>query len=283
MFRLADFYNADMLALAEILLHHANGALRYIRRLDFSLSGLETQGGGGGGSRGGGGGGDSATGGVPGLSSHGALTLSKVLQMSKYIEEVNLQRNNIGPFGASAIFLACLEHNPDSRVTKINMRRCHVGGRGALVLAELLLLGVRSAGSSNSSSSTTTVDKEKDKISNVVVRPLALREIDLSANYIGVQGCGYYYSDNKQLSTNFHQFGRQFGVFRNYQWHDTWSRFTLVTCGSLPYASKSQGQGFVPCHFLCCLFSVIGNLVHFIHTLSFLLFHATNQIYFSCT
>jgi Haemolysin-III related/Leucine Rich repeat len=157
-----------MLALCEILLHHANGALRYIRRLDFSLSGLESSKSAQHGQRGRH---DAPSGFAPGLTSHGALTLSKVLHVARHIEEVNLRRNNIGPFGASAIFLACFE-NPYSRIGKINMRRCRVGERGALVLAELLV----------------SHDKKKNHKSQVV-RPLALREIDLSSNYIGVQGC----------------------------------------------------------------------------------------------
>jgi hemolysin III len=167
----ADFYNADMLALCEILLHHANGALSYIRRLDFSLSGLESSNKSA--QHGQHGRHDAPSGLAPGLTSHGALTLSKVLHVARHIEEVNLRRNNIGPFGASAIFLACFE-NPYSRVGKINMRRCRVGERGALVLAELL---------------AKSHDKTNHEASPHIFRPLALREIDLSSNYIGVQGC----------------------------------------------------------------------------------------------
>lgn len=169
----ADFYNADMLALCEVLLHHANGALSYIRRLDFSLSGLEASSSSSSSPRGN----APATG---GLTSHGALTLSKVLHVAKYIQEVNLRRNNIGPFGASAIFLACFE-NAYSGVCKINMRRCRVGARGALVLAELL---------SRHHDNTMMIDDNKSSTTPTsVLRPLTLREIDLSSNYIGVQGC----------------------------------------------------------------------------------------------
>eukprot|EP00984_Skeletonema_dohrnii_P012896 scaffold5266_cov100-Skeletonema_dohrnii-CCMP3373.AAC.1 len=35
------FFDADMLALVEVLLHHVNGALSYIRRLDFSVAAKE--------------------------------------------------------------------------------------------------------------------------------------------------------------------------------------------------------------------------------------------------
>jgi hypothetical protein len=68
-----SFFDADMLALAEVLLHHINGALSYIRRLDFSLAAMEGK-----------------QFGKKGIRSHGAYALSKVLQMSLYIEEVFL-------------------------------------------------------------------------------------------------------------------------------------------------------------------------------------------------
>ena len=84
-------------------------------------------------------------------------TLAKVLQASKYIEEVFLNRNRIGPYGASAIFIAC---STNQSIKKLMMRRCRVFERGALVFAELVA----------SSEST------------------ALQEIDLSANYIGIKG-----------------------------------------------------------------------------------------------
>ena len=139
------FHDADMLALAEILLKYCNGPLRYIRRLDFSLSGKQAP------PR------WSEQNYAKGMHSHGAFTLAKVLQASKYIEEVFLNRNRIGPYGASAIFIAC---STNQSIKKLMMRRCRVFERGALVFAELVA----------SSEST------------------ALQEIDLSANYIGIKG-----------------------------------------------------------------------------------------------
>ena len=141
---LGRFHDADMLALAEILFKYVNGPLRFIQRLDFSLSGKHAP---------------------PrwaghtskGIHSHGALTLAKVLQMSQYIEEVLLNRNWIGPYGASAIFIAC---STNTSIKKLHMRRCRVSERGALVFAQLVV------------PSTTT----------------ALQEVDLSANCIGVKG-----------------------------------------------------------------------------------------------
>lgn len=132
-----SFHDADMLALCEILLRYANGPLSYIKRLDFSIASRE---------------------GKPGFRSHGALALSKVLQQSQHIEEVFLSRNRLGPYGATAIFIAC-STNPT--VKRLRMRRCRVGERGALAFAELIV-----------SSSET-----------------GLEEVDLSANYAGFKGC----------------------------------------------------------------------------------------------
>ena len=62
-----------MLALVEVLLKHINGHLSYIKRLDFSLASKEGK-----------------QLGKKGIRSHGAFALSKVLQISKHIEEVFL-------------------------------------------------------------------------------------------------------------------------------------------------------------------------------------------------
>jgi len=139
------FHDDDMLALAEILLRYVNGPLRYITRLDFSLSGKLAP------NRFG----DQNT--AKGMHSHGAFTLAKVLQVSQNIQEVFLDRNRIGPYGASAIFIAC---STNSSLKKLHMRRCRVFERGARVFAEYV------------ATSPTT----------------ALQEIDLSANYIGING-----------------------------------------------------------------------------------------------
>ena len=75
-----SFFDSDMLALVEVLLNHVNGALSYIKRLDFSLAAM-----------------DGKQFGKKGIRSHGAYALSKVLQISMHIEEVFLTRNKIGP------------------------------------------------------------------------------------------------------------------------------------------------------------------------------------------
>ncbi len=102
-----SFFDSDMLALVEVLLHHANGALSYIKRLDFSLAALEGK-----------------QFGKKGIRSHGAYALSKVLQISKHIEEVFLPGNKIGPYGSAAIFSAA-RCNPTLRT--LLMRGCRIG------------------------------------------------------------------------------------------------------------------------------------------------------------
>ena len=146
---LSFFQDADMLALAEILFRHVNGPLKYIRRLDFSNTAAAT-----------------TAGRVFlchdnsyfGFGSHGALALAKVLQMSQHIHQVFLDRNCIGPFGASAIFMA-IAKNPTIRAVK--MRRCRISERGGMAFASQVLR-----------SSIT-----------------GLQSIDLSANHIGYRGC----------------------------------------------------------------------------------------------
>lgn len=130
------FGNVDMLALAELLLRYGNGPLQCIRRLDFARRRLC---------------------GAEGLGSHGALTLAKVLQVTEHVKELFLERNKIGSFGASAIFMACATN---SSMEKISMRRCRVGERGAIAFATYLV---------------------PSKVS-------ALRIADLSSNYIGYRG-----------------------------------------------------------------------------------------------
>ena len=115
-----DFHDADMLALAEILLRYGNGPLRFIKRLDFSRSSRE---------------GKEYGQGIAGFRSHGALTLSKVLQSTEFVEEVRLQGNRLGPYGASAIFLACSRNRT---IKRLALRRCLIGARGGLAFAELL-------------------------------------------------------------------------------------------------------------------------------------------------
>uniref|UniRef100_A0A7S3L3E5 Uncharacterized protein n=1 Tax=Amphora coffeiformis TaxID=265554 RepID=A0A7S3L3E5_9STRA len=155
--RTADqFRDTDMLALGEVLLRHCNGPLRYIKRLDFTVSGKQPK----------------QTGQVSGLRSHGAVALAKVLQMSEHLTEVRLQRNTVGPYGASAIFLACA-HN--RTLHTLGMRQCRVGERGALVLAETLSASPDECG---------------------------LRFVDLSANFIGHVGCEVVDQAVMKMNTN---------------------------------------------------------------------------------
>lgn len=128
-----DFVDADMLALSEVLIRHANGPLRFITRLDFSKRKLRGQ---------------------VGFGSHGALILAKILQSAPAVVEVFLERNRIGSYGATAIFLAA------RRVEVLRMRRCRIGERGALAFA-----------------------------AHVHDHLPRLRSVDLSANYVGYSGC----------------------------------------------------------------------------------------------
>ena len=137
-----SFFDADMLALVEILLNHANGALSYIRRLDFSLAAKE-----------------GTLLGKKGIRSHGAYALSRVLQISEYIEEVFLPNNKIGPYGASAIFYAA---RSNKTLRTLLMRGCRMGESGALHFVTSIL--------------------------NAHELPCGLREVDLSANQIGFHG-----------------------------------------------------------------------------------------------
>ena len=148
-----QFRDTDMLALGEVLLRHCNGPLRYIKRLDFTVSGKQPK----------------QTGQASGLQSHGAVALAKVLQVSEHLTEVRLQRNAVGPYGASAIFLACA-HN--RTLHTLGMRQCRVGERGALVLAEALSADC------------------------------GLRFVDLSANFIGHVGCDVVEQASMKRNTN---------------------------------------------------------------------------------
>jgi hemolysin III len=141
-FVLCLFIFSPVLAVTELLLHHANTTLRYISRLDFSIASKE---------------GKQFKSYKLGFTSHGALALAKVLQTTKYIHQVWLPGHRIGPYGASAIFLACQE-NPT--IQTLNMRRCRIGERGAFAFCESL-------------SSTKT---------------RGLSDVDLSSNGLGHRG-----------------------------------------------------------------------------------------------
>jgi len=133
-----------MLALVEVLLKHCNGALKFIKRLDFSIAAKE---------------GKMSGSNKKGIRSHGAYALSKVLTGSKFIEEVYLTNNRIGPYGSSAIFYAA-KCNP--KLKALLMRGCRIGERGAMVFAKEVLSGSSVSG---------------------------LEKVDLSANRIGFTAC----------------------------------------------------------------------------------------------
>jgi hypothetical protein len=117
-----SFHDADMLALVELLLRHANGALKHISRLDFAVASREGR--------------HERNSKLLGFTSHGAMALAKALQTTEHVRQVLLPRHRIGPYGASAIFMAC-QMNPTIEV--LNLRRCRIGKRGAYAFCELIL------------------------------------------------------------------------------------------------------------------------------------------------
>eukprot|EP00934_Nitzschia_sp_Nitz4_P005554 Nitzschia sp. Nitz4//scaffold153_size53422//41610//43282//NITZ4_006765-RA/size53422-augustus-gene-0.44-mRNA-1//1//CDS//3329537274//5544//frame0 len=142
-----SFHDMDMMALVELLLRHANDKLRFVRRLDFGIASKE---------------GRRFRSYKLGFTSHGAFALAKVLQTTKYIQQVWLPRHRIGPYGASALFIACRE-NPS--IQMLNLRRCRIQERGAFAFIELIG-GAAKDGATN----------------------CGLVDVDLSANGIGNRG-----------------------------------------------------------------------------------------------
>lgn len=136
------FHDADMLALVELLLQYSNGPLRYIKRLDFSTTSRP---------------GKWRNPQTSGFRSHGAFALSKLLQKTRHVAEVVVSGNQVGAYGASALFLACSK-NPTVRT--LLARRCRIGERGALAFCDVVMPSP----------------------------DCGLNLVDLSANYIGFRG-----------------------------------------------------------------------------------------------
>lgn len=158
-----SFFDADMLALVEILLKHCNGALKFIKRLDFSVAGIEGR------SMHGSGGGNNKK----GFKSHGAYALSRVLAVSEFVSQVNVSNNRIGPYGATALFEVLGENDT---VESLQMKGCRIGEKGALAFVEHIC-----------------VDGKQS----------ALKEVDLSLNRIGFHGCYAIERALKKMSVAF--------------------------------------------------------------------------------
>jgi len=158
------FHDADMLALVELLLRHANGALKHVSRLDFTIAGKQ---------------GRHERNNKVGFSSNGALSLAKALQTTKYIRQVFLPRNRIGQYGASAIFMAC-RMNPS--IEDLNLKRCQIGQRGAMAFCEIMLLGMHD----ELTSPTEEADDDDCRTGAAAARGLV--NVNLSLNHIGHQG-----------------------------------------------------------------------------------------------
>jgi hypothetical protein len=159
-----SFHDADMLALVEVLLRHANNSLKFITRLDFAVASKEGR--------------HERNSKLLGFSSHGAFALAKALQGTKNIRQVLLPRHRIGPYGASAIFMAC-RMNPS--IETLNLRRCRIGRRGAYAFCQLIL-GVTPNGEGVSVMGDTTELAVKRSTGHGLV------DVDLSANGIGHVG-----------------------------------------------------------------------------------------------
>ncbi len=157
------FHDSDMLALVELLLRHANGALKHVIRLDFSVVGKEGK--------------HERNHKLIGFTSHGALSLAKALQTTKYIRQVFLPRNRIGPYGATALFMAC-HANPS--IEDLNLRRCNIGQRGALAFCEIILLGMDRQHSAPF--------EETSQNGGMKATGHGLVNVNLSLNHIGHQG-----------------------------------------------------------------------------------------------
>ena len=159
-----SFHDLDMMALTELLMRHANGRLRYIHRLDFTVASKEGK--------------QPTKSAKVGFTSHGALALAKALQSTKYIHQVWMPRHRIGPYGASALFLACKD-NPT--IHQLNLRRCRIGQRGAFAFCELLLNDRRASTSSGDHDKDDTSDEEGPDTPGLL-------DVDLSSNGIGHRG-----------------------------------------------------------------------------------------------
>jgi hypothetical protein len=137
----ANFHDADVLALAQVMIPRGNTTLKYIQRLDFTVAAKLGK-----------------VHGKRGFGSHGAFALAKIMQACDHVTDVRLSNHKVGPFGASAIFMAASQH-PSLRT--LQMRHCRIMERGGLAFAEL-------------------VCQSQD---------CQLEEVDLSCNHIGLRGC----------------------------------------------------------------------------------------------
>ena len=139
-----------------------------------------------------------------GFGSHGAIALAKWIQVSKYMTELYIDRNPIGPYGASVIFLAC---TMNTSLTKLSARRCHVNERGAMMFVktivahqqhqlESLLLPPHQNEPPRNDQSTTT---------STTTTCCQLEMVDLSANRIGYRGSIAIDVAMNQLHTSYAQ------------------------------------------------------------------------------
>ena len=221
----SHFSDAHLLAICDVLLKYGNGPLSYISHYDFSR-------GGGGGNRllhhhriGGsryepsswdvvattmsnntrGGKSRHATTST-GFGSHGAIALAQWIRISRYMTELNIDRNPSGPAGAAVIFQACTQN---TALLKLSARRCQVNEGGALAFVTTILAQqqeqydtalIRQQGDANyratATITTTTTTSYTPPCGRLVM-------VDLSANRIGYRGCMAIDVAMTQLQTSY--------------------------------------------------------------------------------
>lgn len=108
-----ELYNS-WCAEANVSRSHVSSVVNRIRRLDFSIATRKMRG---------------TLMPQLGIRSHGAVSLAKVLEVAESIEEIRLNNNKIGAYGAACIGRALSRPNHGLKV--LLMRGCYIGERGA--------------------------------------------------------------------------------------------------------------------------------------------------------
>jgi hypothetical protein len=289
-----SFHDDDMLALVELLLRHANTRLKFITRLDFTIASKE---------------GTRSNSGFDksGFTSHGALTLAKLLQTTKYISQVWLPRHRIGPYGASALFWACRD-NPT--ITTLHLRRCRIGERGAFAFCEMIASSPSSPSNKNGGGGLEDVDLSNNGIGNrgtvAIERALERRnqerlknkttDVPLFVNLEGnlvipevrtttvavlccVAGCNIWYRIGGILHpTNSNELYCFFLLILDCQWHYPWPRRRLECDWGLSLVPSRRGLVPHPLRELCHLHYQSFEFVPEFDLVSFLLLLAKYQI-----
>jgi hypothetical protein len=250
-----DFHDADMLALSDIFIRHGNVALRYIQRLDFTIASKEGR-----------------LNGKRGFRSHGGMALAKILQASDEVQEVRLSRNKIGPYGATAIFLAASKH---PSLTSLLMRRCRIMERGGLAFAEIIcqskecrLQHVDLSSNRIGLRGSIAIEQElsKRKLSDIAVDlegNLVFQEVRLAIFFLT--------ESNTPCLTIF--------LFLDYERNHAWTWIIVCLCRQRAVIESCQGPVHQARDELCRLLHVSHCTLHQFYSLSFLLFDAKHKVH----